>query len=169
MAEARRLLSLHKQIRSKSFSPDNGEELFCVIPGVLWAILAAASGWMAAISWVMQMLHYPAFPKVPPEEWEPFHRFHCGRVGVLVVPGMAIQTLGTAGAWVFSSLPFALAHSGLWLLSVGWTAAVTGPYHARIAQDPDPAQIEKMIRSGWVRTFAWTGQTLLALAQIAQG
>ncbi len=124
---------------------------------------------MAAISWVMQILHYPAFLRVRPEDWVAFHEFHCLRVGLLVVPGMALQTLGTAAAWVDGPQLFALVHSLLWLLSVGWTAAVTGPYHARIAQEPNPALIEKMIRSGWVRTFAWTGQALLALAQIALG
>jgi hypothetical protein len=118
---------------------------------------------MAAIGWYVQLVHYPAFLRIKPEEWGAFHAFHGSMTGVLVVGPMLAQTAATA--WYFALAPLdrkSWILAACWLLSFGWTLAVTGPIHGRLAQGTLETEVPRLIASCWVRSLAWTAQALVA-------
>jgi hypothetical protein len=65
------------------------------------------------------------------------------------------------------------ASNGLWLSLSGWlllaviwasTAFVQVPLHRRLLNGLDRAALRSLIRSNWIRTVAWSGRSILALA-----
>ena len=136
------------------------------------AVQCLTCAWMAAIGWYVQLVHYPAFLRIKPEEWGSFHAFHSAMTGVLVVGPMLAQTAATAWCFVLAPLDrksWLLA--ACWLLSFGWTLAVTGPMHGRLAPGTLQTEVPRLIASCWVRSIAWSFQALIAawlLARMAE-
>jgi hypothetical protein len=63
-----------------------------------------------------------------------------------------------------------LAWAGLPLLAVIWlsTALVQGPTHGRLTPGFDERLCRKLVVSNWVRTFAWSGRSAIALLLLAR-
>jgi hypothetical protein len=126
--------------------------------------LVLSSSWMAAIGWYVGLVHYPAFLSIERARWQSFHRLHTGWTGPLVGPPMLLQIAATA-TLTFLQVPLwwnALSVAAL-LLSVGWTAAVSGPIHGKIATLADEKLIRRLIRTNHVRAVAWTAHAALAV------
>lgn len=124
---------------------------------------AGATLFMTGLIWFVQVVHYPLLRRIPPTEVATYAREHARRTGWVVGPvmlaelglGLALAARGGSLAWL------ALA-----LLGVIWasTASIQVPLHRRLALDPDPSTIERLVRTNWLRTAGWTLRAPLALA-----
>lgn len=133
-------------------------------PEFTLAGLLLSSSWMAAVSWIVQLVHYPQFLYIDQRAWSRAHRQHRDRIGVLVVPPMMLQVATTILLFREGPWPGWFAWVSLVLLagSVGWTGAVSGPLHIRLKSAKDMAQIQLLVYTNWVRTICWTAQAALA-------
>lgn len=119
---------------------------------------------MAVVVLLMQGVHYPAFRFVPAEVFDHFHRAHVRGIGPIVLGGMAVEGFGAA--WRLVVLPGWPSALGLALCATAmlWTGLVSGPIHNRLSTDPDPEQIERLIRTNLARVFFWSAHAGLSLA-----
>lgn len=143
--------------------------------GPLWpAVHAAATLLLTGLIWTVQLVHYPLFAQVAPEQWSRYHRSHSTRIGWLVLPLMAIEALAAAlllaRAWR-SGAAATLETLGVALVvvHVASTAFLQVPLHARLARGFERAAIERLVATNWVRTIAWSVRAWIALELLRGG
>jgi len=138
---------------------DSGMNLLLLLQAHVGATL-----FMVGLIWFVQIVHYPLLAGIGPSESVAFQRDHMHFTS-LVVAGPMLVELGTAVALVWLS-GGSLAWSGLALLAVIWgtTGLVLVPAHKRLLEGFDQATHRRLVRWNWVRTPAWTGRGVLALA-----
>jgi hypothetical protein len=121
---------------------------------------AAATWGMAGVIWFVQWVHYPAYREVGATEFAAYQAGHPGRTGWVVAPLMLTEA--ASAAWLLWSPPTAIAPIWLWLglflIAVSWasTAFLQIPLHLRLTAGLDGPTIERLIRTNWIRTTAWT-------------
>ena len=130
----------------------------------LLLIHAAATWALVGLIWTIQVVHYPLFARVGVAQFVAYHRAHTRRIAWVVGPLMLVE-LGTALllcmgrqgqlVWWVSLLPLAYNWS-----ATGW---VQVPLHRQLGARADPALIQRLVRSNWGRTWAWTLRGLLLL------
>lgn len=134
-------------------------------------IHALATVFMTGLIWTMQVVHYPLFAAVGPDQFPAYESRHMARISWLVGPGMLIEALSAAALCLdlvpTTNRPAAMVGAGL--LVVVWlsTALVQGPLHARLARGYDARLVSLLVRSNWVRTIAWSIRAPLALLLLA--
>ena len=133
----------------------------------IWTHLAATI-FLTGLIWVIQVVHYPLLGYGAGEEFVELHRRHTRRISAVVVPPMLVE-LATA-IWLVvrspSVVPTALPWIGLSLLGVVWlsTFALQVPEHKRLTAGFDPGAHQRLVRSNWIRTVAWSLRAAVALA-----
>lgn len=125
---------------------------------------------MFGVIWIVQLVHYPLFRLVSAENWSEFKAQHERRITWIVGPTMLLE-LGTGVALVFApipGIPAALAIGGALLIGATWasTAFVQVPLHAALDGSFDKASHEKLVRTNWIRTVAWSARAPLVLAML---
>ena len=129
---------------------------------------AAATWGMAGVIWFVQLVHYPAYREVGSTEFAAYQAGHPRRTGWVVAPLMLTEA--ASAAWLLWSPPAAIAASWLWLglllIAVCWasTALLQIPLHLRLTAGRDGPTIERLIRTNWIRTIAWTLRAILVTA-----
>ena len=125
--------------------------------------------WMlTGLIWVVQILVYPQFLRVPPAGFREYHAAHCFRIGLIVAPLMFVEA--ATAAWLLfegnRSLPF-LVSTGL--IAVVWlsTAMLQAPMHTTLMMGCDSTVIRRLIHTNWLRTLAWTARAALVTAALA--
>ncbi|MBX3180505.1 MAG: hypothetical protein KF886_24415 [Candidatus Hydrogenedentes bacterium] len=134
------------------------------------ALLVANAGAtlaLAGLIWTVQLVHYPAFRFVPPDQFTAFEAFHQRQISLVVVPLMLVE-LATSAALIVhrpAPLPAASAVAGLVLVLAIWacTFAVQVPLHNRLAQGFDRDAIDRLVSTNAWRTAAWTLRAALVL------
>jgi hypothetical protein len=127
---------------------------------------AGATLFMTGLIWFVQVVHYPLLRRIPVSEVSAYAREHARRTGWVVGPVMLAE-LGLALA--LAARGGLLAWTSLGLLGVLWasTAWIQVPLHRRLTLAPDPAAVESLVRTNWLRTAGWTLRAPLALALAA--
>jgi hypothetical protein len=135
---------------------------------VSWLVLhLAAVAVLTGVAWVVQLVVYPAFRLVGPQEWAPYHEAHRRAITWVVVLPWALQggsSVALLLAPPFGGRPAAVALIVLALVTVVATSAVAVPAHNRLSARPDARDLAALLRANLVRTLAWTGSTALAAA-----
>ena len=136
------------------------------LPTIL--ILHAAATWyLVGLVWVIQRIHYPSMRLVDLGRFPEFERQHCRRMGPLVAPAMiaeggaACTLLGLSDGGINAGLAWA----GVALLLVVWgsTFWVQVPLHDRLQTGFDLATIDRLVKTNWIRTVAWSLRGAIAL------
>lgn len=130
--------------------------------------LAADTG-LFTLVWIVQLLLYPSFRHTAAHAFPEWHSNHGRRIGFVVIPLMLAQ-LGLAIVQSIAA-PSALQVAGLVLILTAWVATFTlsVPCHRRLARvGKDPETIERLIRTNWVRTAAWTGAFATSLLEVVR-
>lgn len=134
----------------------------------LMASTHLAVTWMlTGLIWVVQILVYPQFLRVPPAAFREYHAAHCFRIGLIVAPLMFLEAATAAGLLYQGtrSLP-SLLSTGLialiWLSTALWQA----PMHTTLMSGYDDNLICRLIRTNWLRTLAWTARGALVTAAL---
>jgi hypothetical protein len=124
---------------------------------------AASTLCMTGLIWFVQIVHYPLFQLVGERTFRSYAAQHVRRTTWVVAPLMLVEA-GTASALVWT-LATTLSWIGLLLLAVIWasTALLQVPGHGRLARGFEPPTAERLVRTNWIRTAAWTGRGAIAL------
>lgn len=112
---------------------------------------------LVGLIWTIQIVHYPLFEKVGPEQFCEYHRFHIERITWLVVPLMLGEVL-TALSLLFlgwRAVGFLLSLPPLALVWLS-TFTLQAPLHQRLQQmGYDLSLLQALTRTNWLRTLAW--------------
>jgi hypothetical protein len=113
---------------------------------------------LVGLIWTIQIVQYPLFDRVGREAFPTWHAAYTAAITWVVAPLMlaelasALWLLGAAShrepLFLASLLPLAI----VWIA----TAFVQVPLHGRLARGFDAASHRRLVRSNWLRTFAWT-------------
>jgi hypothetical protein len=136
------------------------------MPG-LTTIQLVVSAYLVGLIWLIQLAHYPAFRAIAADQWSAFHRLHTSAMGLLAGGPMIVALV--VGAWLSGRAVLSPGGGDLRqhlvlaceLVAWGVTFLVAVPLHDRLAGGPDPALIDRLISSNWVRTAAWTAKLAL--------
>lgn len=120
-----------------------------------WQVaLLAATALHAGFQLTVTALVYPALVRVPASAWQVEHDRHSRRivpvVGVVYVAALVacvgvLLTGPTYAEWV------AVAATGT---AIGTTALAAAPMHGRLAGDPDPVLLKRLLRVDRIRAAA---------------
>ena len=112
---------------------------------------------LIGLIWTIQIVKYPGFRYVLTENFAAYHDHHARSITWVVLPLM-VSELGLV-SWLAWENDFTWQHLIPLLLVIGiWasTFLIQVPLHQRLTERKEEADIEKLIRSNWIRTILWT-------------
>lgn len=136
------------------------------------AIHIAATVAMVGIIWSVQWVQYPLFAQVEGAQFRGYHDAHMRRIGNVVGPLMILEAgtgvLLVANSALISNLGFLVS---LVLLAVIWgsTFVVQIPLHRRLGATFSKDDVQRLVRSNWLRTIPWTARALLLFTTLPAG
>jgi hypothetical protein len=138
---------------------------------IFWIQLAVTL-FMTGLIWFVQVVHYPLFAAVGETGFETYAGRHQHLTGLVVIVPMLIE-LASAALLVWqpdSPLPTSWALTGLVLLLIVWASTffLQVPEHAKLAGGFDPEAIQRLVKTNWIRTIAWSARSLLLLVWVAR-
>lgn len=129
-----------------------------------------ASVGMFGVIWIVQVVHYPLMRFAAGQQFASFETEHRQRISWVVGPLMAVEGVCVL-AFLFAPpaglswwLPWAGA--GAEAVAIGTTVFVSAPLHERLNAHFDPALLDRLIATNWIRTAAWTVRAGLAVAML---
>ncbi len=134
-------------------------------PNLILIANLVSSCYMVGLIWMVQVVHYPLFAKVGPEQFVAYQTSHQSLTTFVVGPPMLIEFL-TAVLLIWyrpTGVPGGLIYAALAVLVVVWlsTAFVQVPCHEKLTRGFDVATYSQLVVSNWIRTIGWTARGLL--------
>lgn len=140
----------------------------------VWTFLAqlAATLYMTGLIWMVQVVHYPLFAKVGADAFPAYHHLHVARISPVVMVPMLVE-LGAAALLLAdrpSWMPAWAAGVGVALIAVAWgsTFFFSVPAHDALGRGLDPAAVQRLVATNWIRLAAWTARSGLLLWLLAR-
>ncbi len=136
-------------------------------PILILLISTGAAWFMCGLIWFVQIVHYPQFSDVPVAQFCAYHRRHT-RLTTFVVAGPMLIEMASA-VWLVIAPPAGLAAWINWssLALVGVTsvstAALQVPAHNCLSTAFAAPIHQRLCRTNWIRTFAWSARAILML------
>ena len=120
---------------------------------------------MFGLIWFVQVVHYPLMGWVGPEDAVAYENEHVRRTGFVVNPAMLLELVTTLMLPFIDGVPAWLAWTGVVLLGVNWasTFLLQVPLHLRLCREFDPEAVDRLVRTNWIRTAAWSGRAVLVV------
>lgn len=120
----------------------------------------AAAWLMVGFIWTVQVLHYPLFALVGPDDFPRYEAAHNARFALVAAPATLVVLAATVGLYLVRDRPLPLAalvtSTALLVVIIVSTVAFQAPAHTRLAGGFDPAVLAGLVAGNWVRTAAWT-------------
>jgi hypothetical protein len=134
---------------------------------------AAVTWSLCGLIWFVQLVHYPLMLEVPAAAAVAYEQAHCRRITPLVAPLMLLEA-GLAAwlcLWPPAGRPLGLLLAGAVLLAIVWlsTFLVQVPLHDQLSRGDDLGAKQRLVRSNWLRTAAWTLRAGIATALLGCG
>ncbi len=119
---------------------------------------------LTGLIWLVQLVHYPSFASVDSDQFGSFHAMHSARITLIVAPLMVVELL-TSVVWCFDDPRRITAFVGLALVAVIWgsTAFLQVPLHNQLSGGMSVDLIERLVRTNWIRTLAWSARSVLVV------
>lgn len=137
---------------------------------VLLAVHAAATTSLAGLVWTVQVVVYPGFREAgPTRTWTAVHGAHTRRMTAVVASPWAVQGLCVLLLLVRRPSPLVVLAAACAAATVAVTALVSVPLHTRLSRGWDADAAERLVRTNWLRTGAWTAGAVCSLVLLAQG
>jgi len=116
---------------------------------------------MVGIIWFVQLVHYPLMLYVRTADFRRYSQVNQSRTAFVVVGLMFVETL-PIGWFPNSTAAPAFVGSVLFLVVV-WvsTAAFQMPLHRALLGGFEEHLIQRLVRTNWLRTVAWTARSVL--------
>ena len=127
----------------------------------LLMIHLAVSWGLLILIWMVQVVIYPGFHRIPSTEFSNFHRWYVTRISVIVLPLMTAEMVMTV-IWLLGTkgtvpiIAFLLVTS-VWLS----TFLLQVPIHNRLKSGKDARLIRRLIDTNWIRTIGWSFKALM--------
>jgi hypothetical protein len=138
---------------------------------VTWLVVhLVAVAVLMGVGWVVQLVVYPAFRIVGPDEWAPYHDTHRRAITWVVGVPWVAQAASTVALLLEppgGRLVAAVVLAVLAVVTVAATVAVAVPAHDQLTATHHDADLTVLLRANLVRTLAWTGSTAVAAALLA--
>lgn len=137
---------------------------------ILLSVHLLATAGMVGLIWFVQVVHYPLFASVPEAGFTAYEESHRFRTGFVVGPLMGVEAF--TALWIAIDPPPGvgrlLALAGLVLLGIiqASTVFLQVPAHVALSESHDPALIDRLVRTNWVRTIGWTARGVVAAVMI---
>lgn len=123
---------------------------------------------MVGLIWFVQLVHYPLMHDVSEAGFVRYSQRHQHRTFFAVLP-MLVEGL-TGGALLFFApyqrSPLYWIAFGLMIMHFSSTALLQVPCHEKLLEGYDKSVVARLVRTNWIRTFAWSLRGVL-LATIA--
>lgn len=131
---------------------------------LLLLLHAGSTLWMVGLIWFVQIVHYPLMSRVGHEQWVEYERAHQQRTTLVVGPPMLIELI-TAIAVLAMGYTGVIGVVGLILVLINWlsTALLQVPCHQQLEKGFDAQVHQRLVRTNWIRTVAWSMRGVLAL------
>ena len=109
----------------------------------------------------IQLVHYPLFLKIKPENFSNYEKAHTKKITVLVAPLMIAELL-LAFLLFFQSTNIT-SFILLILLALIWTSTffIQVPLHSKLVENYSKEHIQKLIKSNWIRTIIWLARSAI--------
>jgi len=97
-----------------------------------------------------------------------FEHLHCVRIEKIVAPAMLLEAVCVFLLLLYCQTGFEsfLAFSGLLCLAIIWwsTFTIQMPIHKKLELGRDVKLLAQLVRTNWIRTFAWSVRAVIAFA-----
>ena len=137
----------------------------------VFLVHVAATWAMIGLIWFVQVVHYPLFTSVGPDQFVGYEARHTRRTGWVVAVLMPVEA-GT-GLWLALNPPEQAGNLvlliGLALIALLWITTLLWqvPLHRHLSAGYQPGLVSRLVRSNWARTVIWSVRGLLVLAVAA--
>ncbi|MEZ4827383.1 MAG: hypothetical protein R3C61_14050 [Bacteroidia bacterium] len=127
--------------------------------------------YLTGISWFLQIIHFPLFERVGPNQFHDYHRTFSQRKQFLIlIPSLAAIACAAILLWIQpwgTNMLLIKANFGLTALAMGASIVLVQPLHKILASHgySDKA-IRQLTRVNWVRTAAWTAGSLMIILTV---
>ncbi|MHC4958884.1 MAG: hypothetical protein ACYTGN_10965 [Planctomycetota bacterium] len=127
------------------------------------ALHAGATLYMAGLIWFVQVVHYPLFAAVGRDGFQRYEGEHTRLTGWVVGPPMILELVTSVLLALLQPGP--LTWTGLALVVVIWlsTALLQMPAHRKLMAGFDASVQQRLVKTNWLRTAAWSARGVLAL------
>ena len=125
-------------------------------PLLPYANLSISWGLLILI-WLVQLIIYPGFSRISPEEFKAYHRWYVIRISSVVLPLMLAELILSIW-WVLSNDYSAISVSAGVLVMIVWlsTFVLQVPIHNRLKAGKEDREIRHLVATNWIRTAAWS-------------
>ncbi|MEI7916116.1 MAG: hypothetical protein WCH82_15345 [Mycobacteriaceae bacterium] len=125
---------------------------------------------MLGVIWMVQVVHYPLMSFVSSARFAHFESAHRTRISMVVGPLMAVEGICVI-AFLVSPPPGLIcwlpwAGAAAEAVAIGTTVLVSAPLHERLNACYDQVNLDRLIATNWIRTFAWTCRAGLAIVML---
>ena len=135
-----------------------------------WLVIhLVAVALLTGVGWVVQLVVYPAFRLVGPDEWAAYHAAHRRAITLVVGLPWMVQAVSTVALLLDppgGRLVAAVFLAALGVVTVAATVAVAVPAHDRLTALHRDRDLTVLLRANLVRTLAWTGSTALTAVML---
>ena len=120
---------------------------------------------LVGLIWTIQVVHYPSFQYADESTFQEMESFHRTRITFAVMPLMLVE-IGTGVLLLWYRSYFFPSWSvicGLLLVGVIWlsTFALQVPIHRQMSEGMNIQAIQRLVKTNWIRTIAWSWRGLL--------
>lgn len=120
---------------------------------------------MAVLIWLVQLIIYPSFRTQEQDGFRRWHRGYTRTIGFIVGPLIAAQILLHGKDLWAGVTAISIAQVALIAIALVVTVTLSVPcHHALSSRGKDSGIIDRLVRTNWLRTLAWTGVLVLSLA-----
>lgn len=121
---------------------------------------------LLVLIWLVQLVIYPAFHDIDPAGFRAWHAGYTATVTWVVAPLMLLQAGLAVWLWVAGAGPRWLLGVNVALIAIAWgvTFWISIPCHNALQRELSSQVIDRLVRTNWLRTAAWTLAFLAALA-----
>ena len=118
---------------------------------------------MTGVIWVIQLVHYPSFRYIDKDHWEAFYEQHMKGITLIVLPVMTLELITTI-IYFYQDF-YWLSFGSLLLVMIIWlsTFFIQVPLHNGIRSNRDSITICELVKTNWIRTLAWSVNTIILL------
>lgn len=118
---------------------------------------------LVGLIWTVQLLIYPGFHYVDRKNYRSFQIFHMKAITPLVAPLMIFELIIS----FYNSYIYANYFSTVFLMVI-WSTTffISVPIHEKLLVNKDEKLINKLIKTNWLRTIAWTLKLLFITTKV---